>query len=131
MKRILSIIILVALVVVASNYADAATKKKVATPKAAKPTVGKVVSLNEVATGSFIQWKKADAAAEATKGTPFVLMVGTGTKAQIYFVYNADGSFAGKKLANYAFNKKIGVVGKIQTKNGLKIIIADTIEAME
>jgi len=129
MKKITSILLAVFMIFAAANFASAAPKK--ATPKAPKPIEGKVVSLNEVVTGSFTQWKKADAEAAANQGTPFVLMVGQGAKAKIYFVYNEDGSFAGKKLAKYSFNKKVGIVGKTKTVNGVQIIIAETIEAMD
>jgi hypothetical protein len=128
MKKTISILLALFIIFAAANT-FAATKK--APAKAAKPIQGKVVSLNEVVTGSFTAWKKADAEAAANQGTPFVLMVGEGAKAKIYFVYNEDGSFASKKLAKYSFNKKIGVVGKTKTVNGLQIIIAETIEAME
>lgn len=101
------------------------------TKKAPKPTVGQVVSLNDIATGAFTTWTKETATAASEKGNPFVLLVGNGKKATVYFVLNEDGTFASKKLAKYAFNKKVGVLGKIQTKNGIKFIIAETIESME
>jgi len=44
--------------------------------------VGKVVSLNEVATGNFRQWTKEEADTAAAQGTPFVLLVGTGSSAK-------------------------------------------------
>lgn len=108
-----------------------AESKKAAPKKAPKPTVGKVISLSEVGTGNFTTWTKQTADDAAAKGTPFVLMVGEGKKAAIYFVYNEDGSFAGKKLAKYAFNKKVGIVGKVQTKFGLKVLVAEMIESMD
>jgi len=102
-----------------------------AAKKAPKPTVGQVVTLNDVITGSFTEWTKETAVAAAEKGVPFVLLVGKGTRAKIYFVFNEDGTFAGKKLAKYAFNKKVGILGKVKTKNGIKTIIAEDIQSME
>lgn len=99
--------------------------------KAPKPTIGTVVSLNDVFLGSFTTWTKETAVDAADKGTPFVLLVGKGKSAKIYFVLNEDGSFGGKKLAKFAFNKKIAVVGKVITKNGIKYIIAELIDSVE
>jgi len=48
--------------------------------KSKKPIEGKVVSMNDLAIGSFQNWTKEAAEAEAAKGTPFVFMTGTGKK---------------------------------------------------
>jgi len=127
MKRILGLLLVGLLLISVPTFAQTKTTTK----KAPKPIVGKVVSLNEVATGNFTQWTKATADTAAAYGTPFVFKVGTGSKAKIYIVLNEDGSFAGKKLAKYAFNNKVGIVGKTKVKNGLNFIIAEMIEAME
>ena len=129
MKRILGLLLIGLMFVSISTFAQTSTKTT--TKKSPKPIVGKVVSINEVFTGNFTQWTKATADTAAAHGTSFVLMVGTGSKAKIYVVLNEDGSFAGKKLSKYAFNKKIGVVGKTKVKNGLNFIVAEMIEAME
>ncbi|HPD33072.1 MAG TPA: hypothetical protein P5545_02255 [Bacteroidota bacterium] len=127
MKRILGLLLVGLLLISLPTFAQTQSSTK----KSPKPIQGKVVSLNEVATGNFQQWTKAEADTAVAHGTPFVFMVGTGSKAKIYFVLNEDGSFAGKKLAKYAFNKKVGIVGKTKVKNGLNFIIAEMIEAME
>ncbi len=116
---------------VASVSTFAQTTKKTTVKKAPKPIVGKVVSLNEVATGNFRTWTKMEADTAASLGTPFVLLVGTGSSAKVYIVLFEDGSFAGKQLAKYAFNKKVGIVGKTKVKNKLNFIIAEKIESME
>lgn len=129
MKRTLGLLLICLLFASVSTFAQT---KTTTTKKSPKPIVGKVVSLNEVATGNFVKWTKSEADTAAFYyGTPFVLMVGTGSKAKIYIVLNEDGSFAGRKLSKYAFNEKVGVVGKKVEKNGLNFIIAETIEAME
>jgi hypothetical protein len=122
------VIILLVMLTLAVGILPAQTKKA---PKAPKPTVGTVVSLNDAFLGSFTTWTKQTAVEAADKGTPFVLLVGTGKTAKIYFVLNEDGSFAGKKLAKFAFNKKIAVVGKVTTKNGLKFVVAELIDSVE
>jgi hypothetical protein len=68
---------------------------------------------------------------EADEGKPIVFLVGEGKKAKIYFVFNEDGSFAGKKLAKYASNKYVGIIGKQKVVGGLNIIIAEMIESMD
>ena len=129
MRKILGLLLIALMFISLPTFAQTSTKTT--TKKAPKPIVGKVVSLNEVYTGTFQQWTKADADTAAAHGTPFVLKVGTGSKAKIYVVLNEDGSFAGKKLAKFAFNKKVGVIGKTKVKNGVNFIIAELIEAME
>lgn len=128
MKRTLGLLLICLLFASVSTFAQT---KTTTTKKSPKPIVGKVVSLNEVATGNFVEWTKSEADTAAFYGTPFVLMVGKGSNAKIYIVLNEDGSFAGRKLSKYAFNEKVGVVGKKVVKNGLNFIIAETIEAME
>lgn len=117
-------LIIILMLVLGVGMLSAQTKK-------AKPTIGKVVALNEIYLGSFTEWTKETATQAADKGTPFVLHVGTGKTAKVYIVLNEDGTFAGKKLAKYAFNKKVGIIGKVVTKSGLKYIVAETIESVE
>lgn len=50
---------------------------------------------------------------------------------RIFFVYNKDGSFASKKLAKYAANQYIGILGTYKNLNGINIIIASIIESMD
>lgn len=121
MKKFIALLLLLGLVL-SFNTVEAQKSKK--------PIEGKVVSLNDLAINSFQNWTKEAAEAEAAKGTPFVFMSGTGKKAVIYFVFNEDGTFAGKKLAKYAHNAKVGIVGKVQKVNGINILIAEIIESM-
>lgn len=91
-----------------------------------KPIVGQVVSLNDIVMGGKGTVSKDEAKRLAENGNPIVFKSGK----TIYFVYNEDGSFAGKKLANFAANEKVGVVGKTKKVNGLNVIIASMIESM-
>lgn len=121
MKKILILLLIFGIFATVTNL-DAQKSKK--------PIEGKVVSINDLAIGSFQNWTKEAAEAEAAKGTPFVFMSGTGKKAQIYFVFNEDGTFASKKLAKYAHNSKVGIVGTVKKINGINILIMEIIESM-
>lgn len=96
-----------------------------------KPIKGKVVSLNDIVGGGSGKVNKDQAKELAEKGNPIVFMVGEGKSAKIYFVYNEDGTFAGKKLAKYADNEFVGIIGKTKKVKGLNIIIAEMIESMD
>lgn len=122
MKKLLILMLIFGIFVSVTNL-DAQKKSK-------KPIEGKVVSMNDLAIGSFQTWTKDAAEAEAAKGTPFVFMSGTGKKAKIYFVYNEDGTFASKKLAKYAHNAKVGIVGSVKKVNGINILIMELIDTM-
>ncbi len=105
--------------------------KKEATKKAGKPLKGRVISLAKFIIDGKGTVTKDEATKEAEEGKPIVLLVGDGKKAKIYFVFNEDGSFAGKKLAKYANNKFVGIIGKQKVVNGINIIIAEMIESMD
>lgn len=99
--------------------------------KSGKPLKGKVISLSKFVLDGKGTVNKEEATKEADEGKPIVFLVGEGKKAKIYFVFNEDGSFAGKKLARYADNKFVGIIGKTKVVNGLNIIIAEMIESMD
>lgn len=110
-------------------------KSKVEAPvtkkKSGKPVKGRVVSLSKFILDKQGIVGKDEAIKEAEEGKPIVFLVGEGKKAKIYFVFNEDGSFAGKKLAKFAANKFVGIIGRTQTVNGINIIIAEMIESMD
>lgn len=93
---------------------------------AQKPIQGQVVSFNNLVMGGNGSVTKDEAKKLADNGSPIVFKSGS----RIYFVYNEDGTFAGKKLANYAGNQKVGIMGKIKKVKGLNIIIMTMIESM-
>ncbi len=93
---------------------------------AQKPIKGQVVSLNDIVMGGKGKITKEQAVELAEKGSPVVFKSGK----KIYFVYNEDGTFAGKKLAKYASNEVVGIVGKTKKINGIEIIIATMIDSM-
>ncbi|MCX7880236.1 MAG: hypothetical protein N2517_06210 [Ignavibacteria bacterium] len=99
--------------------------------KSGKPLKGRVVSLSKLILDGKGEVSKDEAMSEADAGKPIVFLVGEGKKAKIYFVFNEDGSFAGKKLAKFAANKFVGIVGKTKVVNGINIIIAEMIESMD
>lgn len=100
-------------------------------PKSGKPLKGRVISLSKFVLDGKGIVNKDEATKEADEGKPIVFLVGEGKKAKVYFVFNEDGSFAGKKLAKFADNKFIGIIGKTRVVNGLNIIIAEMIESMD
>lgn len=100
-------------------------------PKSGKPLKGRVISLSKFVLDGKGIVNKEEATKEADEGKPIVFLVGEGKNAKIYFVFNEDGSFAGKRLAKFADNKFVGIVGKTRVVNGLNIVIAEMIESMD
>lgn len=101
------------------------------TKKSGKPIKGRVVSLAQMLLDKVGKVTKEEAKKQAEEGKPIVFLVGEGKKAKVYFVFNEDGSFAGKKLAKFADNKFVGIVGKSKVIKGINIIIAEIIESMD
>jgi hypothetical protein len=121
MYKVLALLLLVGVLFSATVYS--------APP--AKPMKGQVASLNDLVLGGTGKVDKAKAMELAEKGSPIVFITGKGKTAKVYFVYNEDGSFAGKNLAKFAANEFIGIVGKVKKVNGLNILIAEKIESMD
>lgn len=92
----------------------------------AKEFKGKVVSINKIVVGQDASIDKAKATTLFEKSQPLGLMVGTGKKAKLYVVFNSDGTYAGKKMAELA-DGEITIKGKTKTMQGLQVIIADGI----
>lgn len=128
MKKSFYIMLIAAMLFTAIGSAQAAKTKAA---KAAKPISGVICTLNNVVKGNLERINKAEADQAIEKGYPLVLVTGQGKSAKVYFIYNEDGSYAGKNLAKYANNKKIGVTGKAKTANGVNYIIASKIESMD
>lgn len=101
--------------------------KAQAAVKMSKPIKGQIVDFSALVLGGNGVINKKKATALVAKGKPLVFKVGN----KIYFVFNADGSFAAKNLVKYANNKFVGIIGKTKKVNGLNIIIADKIVAMD
>jgi len=93
--------------------------------QAQKPIQGQVLSLNDLVIGGKGKVSKEEATKLVEKN-PLVFKSGK----KIYFVYNEDGSYAGKKLANFANAEKVGIVGKTKKVQGIDIIIMTLIDAM-
>lgn len=108
-------------------------KQKTAAKTSAKtkPIKGTVISFSDFVIGGKGAVTKDEAIQLAEKGSPLVFLTGTGKNQKIYFVFNEDGSFAGKNLAKYASNKAVGIIGKTKTVKGMNIIIAQMIESMD
>lgn len=108
-----------------ANTKEVASAEPV-TQKAGAPLQGRAVSLNSLVTGGSGIVSRAEAIALADKGQPIVFLSGN----KVYFVYNADGTYAGSLLAKYAGSEKIGIVGKTKVVKGINIIIQEMIESM-
>ncbi|MFH1050166.1 MAG: hypothetical protein V1779_04450 [bacterium] len=119
---------MIALLLLAGVLFSATVNTEAAPPKAIK---GYVASLDDIVLGGTGKVDKAKATELAEKGSPIVFVTGKGKSAKIYFVYHEDGSFAAKKLAKYASNTNVGIIGKAKKINGLNILIAESIESMD
>ena len=85
---------------------------------------GVVVSINEIALGNNGEVSSSEAGRVVSKGSILAFKSGN----QIYLVYNEDGTFASKKLANYAGKKNLKIKGEIKKIDELHILIATSIE---
>lgn len=94
---------------------------KTSTSSSVKPTLkGYVASLNDLNMGGDGKVTAAQAQNLLDKGQLLVLKA---TNGHIYMVYNTDGSFAGKKLSKLA-GGDIGIVGKLKSIHGVRVILA-------
>lgn len=128
-KRILSLGLVFALLIGIFSFVnntEAQTKKTTKAP-VVKTFKGEVVSLSNLASGGKGKVLKDEAKKMAEAGNPIVFKIGK----KIYFVYHEDGTFAAKKLANYAEAKVVGIQGTTKTIGGLNFIYANMIEIME
>jgi adenylylsulfate kinase-like enzyme len=121
--KLISIFLVIAFLSITFLSSDLIAQKK---RTSSKPIKGQVVSLNDLVLNGKGRITKDQAKELAEQGNPIVFLSGK----TVYFVYNEDGSFAGKKLANYANNEVVGIVGKTKKVNGLNILIASIIESM-
>lgn len=90
------------------------------------PFEGYVASLDGLVGGGSGKVSKDEANAIVGRGGILVFVSGN----KVYFVYNEDGSFASKRLAGFANAAKVGLLGKIQTKNGINSFIMNHIDAL-
>ncbi len=96
------------------------TSAPIVRTKTSKPTKGVVVSLL-----TFKRVNGQEAGAMANKNA-LGLMVGS----RIIYVVKADGSSAGDDLARLA-DAPVGVVGKMMSRGGMTVMLADMIETMK
>ena len=94
---------------------------------APKPMKGQIVSLDDIIKGKKdLQLTKEKATELYEQKVPIVFLYNK----KIYFVQTEDGSFAFRKLSDFAHNKFVGIKGKTKTVNGLNVIIMSYIDAM-
>lgn len=90
--------------------------------------VGHVCELAKEMQGRDGKLTKDKAMKVFAKAQPLVLKT---EKGKIYFVFNTDGSYAGKKLAAYAGPSLLGINGKLKKVNGMSIIIAEKMDKVK
>lgn len=119
MKKIILASVLLSIFLISFSTTETSAQAK---PKTYK---GKIVSLDDVLKGKKdLQLTKEKATELYSNGNPLVFMVGN----KIYFVQGVDGSFAFKKLSDYAHNKTVAIVGKIKTVKGVNLLLMENIE---
>lgn len=121
MKRILSIVMVLALVFGVSEYAMAQAKGE-------KKLTGKIVAVEQVIGTAKMETSKDEANKVAEAGKPLGVLVGKGKSAKLYIVMNPDGTFGGKKVSKFAGEGNVNVIGKVQTTNGINSIRFTNIE---
>ncbi len=120
--KFVSLFLILAFVALTFISSESQAQKRSST----KTIKGQVISLNDLVLNGNGRVTKEQAQELANNGNPIVFL----SNRTVYFVYNEDGSFAGKRLANFANNKTVGIVGITRKVNGLNIIIANMIESM-
>jgi len=89
-----------------------------------KPLEGEIIAISDLGTGNYRKMTKDLAKQLVNNGE--ILAVKSIDK--VYFVYNADGSLASKKLASFANNSKVMMTGKSKVIDDMNIFILDLIE---
>lgn len=86
-----------------------------------KPLEAQIIAVSDLGTGNFRKLTKDIAKQLVAKGE--ILAVKSADN--VYFVYNSDGSLASQKLAGFANNSKVKIIGKAKNIDGVNIIIVD------
>lgn len=126
MRKVLFLSMVFALLCIGLNSTLEASKAK--KPKVYKG--GQIVSLDAVIKGEKkLQLTKDNAKELVEAGSPLVFLY----KNKIYFVLHEDGSFAFKKISNYAHLSKVAITGDMKrSKLGrIDYIIMQDIESFE
>ena len=124
MRKVLLLSVIFGLLFVGLNSPLEASKK------AKTYTGGQIVSLDAVIKGEKdLQLTKDNAKKLVEEGSPLVFLY----KKKIYFVLHEDGSFAFKKISNYAHLSKVAITGDMKrSKLGrIDYIIMQDIESFE
>ncbi|ROL58090.1 hypothetical protein D9V86_11860, partial [Bacteroidetes/Chlorobi group bacterium ChocPot_Mid] len=87
-----------------------------------------IILLDDAVTGKFRKLTKPMALDLVQKGHTLVVRAENGA---IFFVYNEDKTIANEKLARFAANDFIGILGKTRYEYGLNFIFARYIESSD
>lgn len=123
MKKILLFSIILGIVFTSLNVqAQTAAKPKKMT--------GQIVTLSDVITSKKDkQLTKATAKEALDNGNPLVFL----SNKKVYFIQHTNGTFAFKKLADFAHKSKVEITTstKIKSASGLNCIIMDDIKSLD
>lgn len=97
------------------------------TEPAAEVIKGSIVSLKGLVLGTDGKVSKDEALKLAQKGDPVVFL----HNGKVYFPFHENGAFAYEKVAELANRTNVGIVGKIQTKNGINSVIVSRIVSLD
>ena len=123
MKKILlaSIVLTLLFVGIYATNSEAQTRNQ-------RAMQGQVVSLADVIRGERnLQLTRERATELLENGSPLVFL----HNKKIHFVQNDDGSFAFRRLSNFAHNKNVRITGTARTVSGINVIIMSNIESMD
>jgi len=122
MKKIVLASVLVISILFAGIYAS-----NIEAATAQKPLKGQIVSLDDIIKGvKDLQLTKERATELLERGSPLVFLYNN----KIYFVQEEDGAFAFRRLANFAHNKNVGIVGKTRTVRGINVLVMSSIDSI-
>jgi hypothetical protein len=97
------------------------------TEPAAEVIKGSIVSLKGLVLGTDGKVSKEEALKLAQKGDPVVFL----HNGKVYFPFHENGAFAYEKVAELANRTNVGIVGKLQTKNGVNSVIVSRIVSLD
>lgn len=141
MKKVLCVLAVFALTVGSTFSQELKTTKRSGAPvtttttttttttKVVK-TTGKIIKGNVVSVMSYCSGKgvvltKEQASDMANRGEMLGVVVGNAKSGKLYFVCNADGTNAGKKLAN---GGAVSITGKLMSKGGVNLMTAEQVQ---
>lgn len=110
-----------------TQQTTAATQAAKANEPAAEVIKGSIVSLKGLVLGTDGKVSKEEAVKLAKKGDPIVFL----HNGKVYFPFHENGAYAYEKAAEFANRDNVGIVGKLQSKNGVHSVIVSRIVSLD